>query len=153
MKGKAVRKLGNKHGKSKTQTYKVWFQMHRRCYDKNFISYPRYGGTGVSVCERWNDYLNFLADMGDRPPGLTIGRKDNSLGYQPDNCRWETSIQQGSNKKNNHFIEWMGQRKTIAQWERDLGFKNGTLKRRIYCGWDVQKAMQAPIRISCRAYQ
>jgi len=74
--------------------------MKCRCYDPNDPGYSRYGAAGIEVCERWKySFDNFLADMGERPPGKTLDRKDNAKGYSPDNCRWATPKQQIRNRR------------------------------------------------------
>jgi len=77
--------------------------MRRRCNDKKFVSYPFYGALGVRVCAEWDDsetgYQQFLADMGERPAGMTLDRKDTTGDYTPGNCRWATRKVQDSNKR------------------------------------------------------
>lgn len=82
--------------------YGVWKSMRGRCMNSNNPAYDRYGGRGISVCERWNDFLIFLADMGQRPKGLSLDRIDNSKGYDPSNCRWATAIEQRHNRRDIH---------------------------------------------------
>jgi hypothetical protein len=73
--------------------------MWQRCTNPEAPNFHDYGGRGITICERWRHYENFLADMGERPPRLSIGRRDNDAGYAPDNCRWETTKQQARNKR------------------------------------------------------
>lgn len=78
------------HGKSRSSTYKIWNQIHQRCKNPKATGYHRYGGRGISVCERWHDFRNFLYDMGERPDGLDLDRINNDGNYEPSNCRWVT---------------------------------------------------------------
>src|SRR3546814_4892899 len=80
---------GNRpHGLSRTPTYESWAHMHQRCYNPRARQYHWYGGRGVTVCERWHTFENFLSDMGQRPQGACLDRKDPALGYSKENCRW-----------------------------------------------------------------
>jgi hypothetical protein len=88
------------HGLSGTRTYNSWCNMIRRCTHDNDPRYPEWGGRGITVCERWLDYPNFLADMGERPPGTTLDREDNDGNYEPGNCRWATPPEQMANRRN-----------------------------------------------------
>jgi hypothetical protein len=81
-------------------TYVCWKSMHARCSNPKQRAYAYYGGRGISVCERWNSFENFLADMGERPnPHLSIDRVNNDGNYEPGNCRWATASEQARNKR------------------------------------------------------
>lgn len=86
------------HGMYKTRVYKIWAQMKRRCQVPSNGAYERYGAKGITVCDRWKDFENFYADMGD-DNGLTIDRINNELGYFKENCRWATWSEQAKNKR------------------------------------------------------
>jgi hypothetical protein len=73
--------------------------MLNRCSDPNATSYKWYGGRGIKVCARWLEFQNFLADMGKRPPGMTLDRIDRDGNYKPGNCRWATAKQQRHNQR------------------------------------------------------
>ncbi len=81
-----------------TPTYGSWQAMIQRCTNPNHDGWERYGGRGITVCGRWRDFRNFLADMGKRPKGATIDRIDNDGNYEPGNCRWTTPKVQSANK-------------------------------------------------------
>jgi hypothetical protein len=82
-----------------TPEYGVWAGMRSRCSDPKKNSYKNYGERGMTVCERWNSFENFFADMGLRPPGLTLERVKNELGYSPENCVWDTRRVQSHNTR------------------------------------------------------
>lgn len=86
-------------GRSKSPTYHSWCKMRERCRDPKHRSYSNYGGRGVTVCERWNSFENFLADMGERPDGMTIDRISVEGNYEPGNCKWSTKEEQEANKR------------------------------------------------------
>lgn len=89
------------HGQTGTQMHRLWIQINYRCHNHTNKDWPRYGGRGIAVCERWrNSFDAFLEDMGPRPsPAHSIDREDNSKGYEPGNCRWATDIEQARNKR------------------------------------------------------
>lgn len=137
-----------KHGKThSSKAYKVWCSMRRRCMAPSHKSWSDYGGRGITICERWNEFENFLQDMGEPPPNTTIGRIDNAKGYSPDNCRWETMEEQNNNRRSSLFLTAFGQTKTMSQWAKELGLKQATLQKRISVKkWPVEKALTQPLR-------
>ena len=92
-------RMYEKHGLHNTKEYRAWHDMRQRCGNPNNPFYSHYGARGVMVCERWNRFAAFYEDMGPRPPGMTLERKDNSKGYCKDNCYWATKTQQARNMR------------------------------------------------------
>lgn len=98
--GKKTKKHGHSwRNKKSTPTYSSWRAMIQRCLNKKNKAYSRYGGNGISICERWENFENFLKDMGERPAGKTLDRINNKDGYNPDNCRWATIKEQSENRR------------------------------------------------------
>jgi len=87
------------HGMGGTPIYQTWANMVHRCTNPDDIGYSYYGGRGITVCDRWLKFENFFADMGIKPKGLTIERKDNDLGYFKENCCWASMSDQSKNKR------------------------------------------------------
>lgn len=85
---------------SRHPSYSSWKAMLRRCYDESHDNYHRYGGAGITVCDRWREsFDNFVDDMGARPEGLTLDRIDNDQHYTPTNCKWSTPKEQANNRR------------------------------------------------------
>src|SRR4051812_7666791 len=91
---------GEAYGEKRTREYQTWLDMKSRCYNPACRTFKYYGARGIEVCERWRDsYTTFLADMGRRPPGLSLDRIDNDGHYEPSNCRWATRSEQRRNQR------------------------------------------------------
>lgn len=133
------------HGNARTALYNLWVRMIVRCYNPADDAYYRYGGRGITVCKRWrNSFLPFKADMGPRPPGMTLDRRNNSRGYSPGNCRWATPGEQQNNRRGNVIVTVNGQRMTVTQAARKLGFNTSTFSVRLRRGWTLARAVSTP---------
>lgn len=94
------RERNTTHGLSKSPEYRIWNHMRERCSNPTDRFWKDYGGRGITVCERWQDFALFYADMGPRPSDShSIDRTDNDRGYEPDNCRWVTAKEQAANRR------------------------------------------------------
>lgn len=132
-----------KHGASivETKEYRAWLGLRKRCNNKNSFDYPQYGGRGITVCERWDSFENFLSDMGRAPEGCSIDRIDVNKGYSPENCRWADAITQARNKTNNRFLSANGMIKTLAEWAELSGTSRNNIHKRIVRGWSTEQAI------------
>lgn len=133
-----------RHGGTYTKAYGVWLSMRRRCHDPNSKSYPDYGARGITVCDRWSAFENFLADMGQPPPGLTLERKDNGKGYSPENCVWASRADQRRNTRHTDLITIDGVTKCRKDWLAANGLTSSTFRRRIERGWTREEAVSVP---------
>jgi len=139
-----------KHGHSldgkRSLTHSSWHNLRRRTSNPNCPEYPQYGGQGITCCERWNTFKNFLEDMGERPgKEYSIDRIDNTLGYTPENCRWATRTEQNRNRSSCIYIEINGEKKTVKEWALDVGIKRQTIERRLKLGWSDYDAVMQPV--------
>ena len=132
MKSENSKRLKTEHGMSHTKTHNAWLHMQERCYRESNPSYPRYGGRGITVCDRWlESFVNFLEDMGEAPEGFSIDRIDNDGMYSPENCRWADPKTQANNTSVNTRIEFDGQSRTVAQWAEETGIGRTTIHYRL----------------------
>jgi hypothetical protein len=133
-----------RHGMAHAPIYAVWGSMRARCQNPKDRRYARYGGRGIAVCERWQTFENFYADMGDVPKGMSIERVDNDKGYEPGNCVWATSRTQANNRRNNTLITAHGETHTIAEWARINDITPGSIYRRRRQGLTDEEAIATP---------
>ncbi len=125
--------------------YRSWHSMMCRCYRRADIGYHRYGGRGITVCERWHTYANFLADMGSRPSlRHSIDRADIDGNYCPENCRWVTKKEQSRNRCNNRLVTFRGETLPLCVWAERRGMSWETLKGRLKAGWSIEKTLTTP---------
>lgn len=139
------------HGLSKHPLYKTWIGIKTRCYTKSDEKYPKYGAVGVKMCDKWlSDFLSFYSwalengwkrgmqiDKDIIPKKLRIP----ALLYSPDMCSVVTSLENNNARSSNIFVEFMGESKTLSQWERIQGLPKSILSRRLSMGWDIKRAL------------
>jgi hypothetical protein len=128
------------HGLRYHPLYGRWNGMVQRCRDKNHVRYAKYGGKGITVCERWLSFPNFLADMGEPPVGTSIERIDNSKGYSPENCIWADSSTQMRNTSRTRLIEFNGKTQCVMDWAKEIGINESSLRERLE-KWPLEKAL------------
>lgn len=133
-----------RHGMSHSPTHRTWVQMRARCQRPSSDGWQAYGGRGIRVCERWESFENFLADMGHRPPGMTLDRLDVNGDYSKANCRWASATQQASNRRNNRLFTLDGVTLTQSQLCRNFGINWCTVRDRLSRGWTVEDAFKRP---------
>ncbi len=135
-----------KHGLSHTKIYYVWQAMRRRCIETKNKDYSHYGGRGIVFDSRWNDFAVFLKEMKDTyREGLELDRIDNNGNYSKENCRWADRTTQTNNSRNNHYLEFQGERLTLAQWSRKLGINYSTIRARCQRGNSLQEILSSKL--------
>lgn len=140
-------KANTAHGHStrirKTPEYRSWSMAKMRCTNPANKSYARYGRRGIKMCESWaKSFEQFLSDMGPRPQGTTLGRKDNDGNYQRSNCFWATAEEQQNNQSRNRMLTFNGKTQTASQWGREIGISPHKILNRIdRSKWPIEKAL------------
>lgn len=132
------------HGQTGTLEYKIWSSIKDRCLNPKQIAYARYGGRGITVCDRWrDDFAAFTADMGPRPSrDHTVDRIDNDGPYEPGNCRWATRTEQSRNQRRTVLVMHNGEQRSLASVCEDLGMDRVKVWHRIFLrGWSVEDAL------------
>ena len=143
----AACKHGHAKEKSKTRTYYAWSSMKKRCKEVS-SDHKNYYDRGISVCERWNKFENFLSDMGECPDGYEIDRIDNNNGYSKDNCRWANESVQRRNQRKSIMYEADGKRMLLIDWAVHINIPYNTLIQRMRRGkWSFEKAIRTPNRL------
>lgn len=144
--GSARRAKSNlKHGLSNSDEYRIHSLMVQRCHNQNCPGFKWYGAKGVRVCAAWRDsFEQFFADMGPRPSkSHSIDRIDNSVGYEPGNCRWATLVEQANNKTTNKRFDFNGETLTLAQAVAKFGGNYSRINGRILRGHSVEDAFHS----------
>jgi hypothetical protein len=119
--------------------------MRQRCSNANIPAFKSYGARGITVCERWEKFENFYADVGEPPADMTLERIDNDKGYAPDNVRWASRWEQAQNRRTNTLLTHAGQTLTLAEWGRVTGLGKAAVTRRFNKGWPAKRILTEPI--------
>jgi hypothetical protein len=131
------------HGKRDSRTYNIWCHMKARCVRETHQDFKHYGARGITVCDRWQTFENFLEDMGEAPEGFSIERKDVNGNYEPSNCEWLLATEQPRNTRRTRYAILNGERMIFSDVARALGVSTSmpsnwyTGKRRIPDGLDL----------------
>jgi hypothetical protein len=139
------------HGRRASKEYRSWCAMIARCTRPANVSYPGYGGRGITVCQEWRDsFETFVSDVGPAPsPRHSLDRIDANGNYEPGNCRWATMKEQARNTRRNRLLTLNGETLTMAEWAERLGTSPQTLAMRLKLGWTHHRVLTFPFR-RCR---
>lgn len=140
------RKNSLRHGHRKHPLYSVYNEMVRRCHFAHHKAYGWYGGRGIVVCNRWlRSFEDFVTDMGPRPDGTSIERKNNDGPYSPENCCWATPVEQRRNQRGVNWYVIGGEKLLLTDLAKLYGVNFSTLQYRLAKGLDVLTALTLPI--------
>lgn len=148
--GRASRRHGEASNRKETVEYRTWSSMRCRCLNPNHKLFSHYGKRGITVCDRWSKFENFLVDMGRRPSKYhSLDRIDNDGSYSPENCRWATWEQQNRNQRKRR--EWRkvtidGETRPLAEWLRLHSVSRNTYDSRRSRGLSIEEAITRPVR-------
>lgn len=133
-----------KHGLINSKSYRIWAGMLQRCNNPKCNIYEYYGGRGIEVCERWHIFENFYEDMGERPKGMSLDRKDSNGHYNKDNCKWSTYKEQSRNTRTNRFLTFHGKTQTMIAWSEELGIGYQAIRSRLRKGMSDDEVLGTP---------
>lgn len=142
----------SKHGMAGSKIYTLWQAMLQRCYYEKHEYYHLYGGKGITVCNEWREDFQAFFDWSmsnGYEDGLSLDRIDGNDDYKPSNCRWVTAQAQANNTSRNHYIEYQGEKLTLAEAARKYNIPYHTLKARVNAlHWPVELAITTPVTLS-----
>jgi len=142
-----IKKIGTprKHGLTRHPLFLVWTEIKQRCLYQLHRRYGDYGGRGVKICDEWKNDFKVFYDwciLNGYKPGLSIDRyPDNNGDYKPSNCRLANNTQQQRNKRNNHIIEFNGEKLSVIEWSEKIGIPRYQIHNRIRLGWETEKIL------------
>jgi hypothetical protein len=129
------------------RAYTTWRDMLKRCTDPRDRAYKNYGARGISVSDSWCDFAQFLKDMGDRPPEMTLERNNNELPYSKENCRWATRKEQVRNRRVTLRVEYEGVQQSVAALAERFSISPYVVRARLKLGWEVHRALTSPLNL------
>lgn len=139
---------GGSRKSGRNRLYIIWSSMRERCFNPNHQAYSNYGGRGITICNEWEDFAEFRRwaisnGYDESQTSQTIDRVDVNQSYCPQNCRWISRSEQANNKRNNRYITYRGESRTIAEWSELFGIPYSLLYKRIVTrGWDAVRAIE-----------
>lgn len=141
-----LKKSEQSQGYSATRLYRIWLNMHNRCYNKKHDAFKWYGKKGVSICKEWHDFLPFRewALANGYKETLSIDRINSSGNYEPSNCQWVTQKEQMNNVSSNKILEFQGVQYTQAQFAEKFNLKYHTVRNRVRMGWSLERIVSTP---------
>jgi hypothetical protein len=142
----------SRRGVKRGPEYLAWTNMKTRCFNPASEDYPRYGGRGITVCDRWlngdgnrSGFECFLGDVGPRPfPGATIDRERVDGHYEPGNVRWLSRQGQNRNRRHHLRVSFRGEERLVIELAAEFGLNYKTVRDRLRRGWDPEKAITTP---------
>jgi hypothetical protein len=143
---KLISERNRKHGMFGTKEYNAWAGIIQRCTNNRVKAYPRYGGRGITVCDRWiGSFETFYKDIGKAPSRRhQIERLDNDGPYSPENCAWALPEAQARNRRSSRLIQYQGESLTVAEWAQRSGVPYELLRYRL-SRWSVEEALARPV--------
>ena len=146
LKKELISKANTVHGLSRTREFRIWAGIRSRCNDTNSSIYKYYGERGIKICEKWDNFESFLADMGKCPePGYSIERLNNDGPYSPENCIWADRKTQARNRTNSRKVTYRGQILTLAEWSEILNMRYSVLHCRLQRNWSDERTLTQPV--------
>lgn len=138
---------GHSAGGSVSTEYASWKAARARCENPKNPKYSDYGGRGITFCERWKLFDNFIADMGLKPsPSYSIERKNVNGNYEPGNCIWATAKVQANNQRTNVMLTLNGKTQNMMQWSEETGIPYTSIIMRLRRGWSHERTLTEPVK-------
>lgn len=134
-------------GCSHTPEYRVWNNLKNRCSNPNIPGYKNYGGRGITVCNEWLEFSEFIKDMGKRPTvNHSLERTDNNGNYCKENCRWATKNEQVRNRRSNIILEYKEEKIILKDLAKRVGLNYQLIQRRLIKGMSIEEAINKPYK-------